>query len=124
MDAKKWGLEALPPYPWRFVEGEAGAECAHVLDAEGHDVAEFYSSAETITYQSRDRQAAAARLCSEAPALAAALLFYIGQFEALSSSLGWRESSGGCDGGTWAGPFLWPAVDRARKALEAAGVLR
>ena len=57
------------PAPWKLFLGKDGEECPHIQDAEGHVIAEFYSSSETITYLSRKTQEANATVCHAAPEL-------------------------------------------------------
>ncbi len=67
-------LEAPPAFkwtrPWTFHPGkDDGTECPHITDAEGHDLADFFSSSETITPLGRARQLFNCRLASTAPEL-------------------------------------------------------
>lgn len=86
--------EAPPAFqwtrPWTFHPGKAdGTECPHITDADGHTIAEFFSSSETITPLGRPRQLFNCRLASAAPELdtllrtAVDLLFEDGRPEAM-----------------------------------------
>jgi hypothetical protein len=66
---------AFSPAPWSFhvaketEDGERLDGCAYVLDAEGHEVAQFWSADQTITYLSQATQEGNALLTSKAPEL-------------------------------------------------------